>query len=104
VLRWTFVAVIALTFVAGWGIACCAVAHWWTLVPAVMGFALFQETVNRGVLSARTARILLDRRGTPSAGFAMDRRRRTFADMLIRTEVRVVDGPEARRPPARGGP
>ena len=34
---------------------------------------------------------------------AVGRRHRTFADLLLRTEVRVVDPPAARRAPARRG-
>jgi len=99
-LRWTFVAVIALTVVALVGNR--------VLLPSLTGW-----TLGRAVMNIRVVR----GNGQPAGGFRLllrecahlldtaaafvgwfwplwDRRRRTFADMLLRTEVRVVDGPK----------
>jgi Mce-associated membrane protein len=99
-LRWTFVAVLALTAVA-------MVVNR-VLLPALTGW-----TLGRAVLSIRVVRAngqptgalrvllrecahLLDTAAAFVGWFwpLWDSRRRTFADMLLRTEVRVVDGPK----------
>ncbi|MDT5075664.1 MAG: Mce-associated rane protein [Mycobacterium sp.] len=99
-LRWTFVAVLALTVVA-------MVVNR-VLLPALTGW-----TLGRAVLSIRVVRAngqptgvlrvllrefahLLDTAAAFVGWFwpLWDSRRRTFADMLLGTEVRVVEGPK----------
>jgi Mce-associated membrane protein len=99
-LRWTFVAVLALTVVA-------------TVVNRVLLPALTGWTLGRAVLSIRVVRAngqptgvlrvllrelahLLDTAAAFVGWFwpLWDSRRRTFADMLLRSEVRVVEGPK----------
>jgi Mce-associated membrane protein len=99
-LRWTFVAVIALTVVA-------MVVNR-VLLPSLTGWTLGRAVLNIRVVGAN---------GQPASGFRLllrdcahlldtaaafvgwfwplwDSRRRTFADMLLHTEVRIVDGPK----------
>lgn len=99
-LRWTFVAVIALTVVALVGNRVLLPSlTGWTLGRAVMGIRVVQANGQpSGVLRMllRECAHLLDTAAALVGWFwpLWDRRRRTFADVLLRTEVRVVDGPK----------
>jgi Mce-associated membrane protein len=99
-IRWTFVAVIALTVVA-------LVVNR-VLLPTLTGWTLGRAVTNIRVVRAngqppgglrvliREGAHLLDTAAAFVGWFwpLWDRRHRTFADLLLRTEVRVVDGPK----------
>ena len=106
-LRWTFVAVLAVVAIA--------VVVNRVVLPGVAGWSLGRavfgiRVVGAGGQSAGMFRLLLRELAhvlDTAAAFVgwlwplWDRRHRTFADMLLRTEVHVVDRPRAQRPPPR---
>jgi Mce-associated membrane protein len=104
-LRWTYVVVMALTVVAMVvNRVLLPALTGWTLGRAVTAIRVVQANVKPagGIrLLARDGAHLLDTAAAFVGWFwpLWDSRRRTFADMLLRTEVRFVDGPkrDARR-------